>query len=943
MTEQYSLGATTAARIAKNPATTADQLLSVAGISAAIDRLLAKHPNAGPALLEDLSHSSDKATRKNVALNPGTSKEALIRLAPQFPGDFFRNPAFDWLLLEDPDLLLEIGGGVLKNMLKRQDCPECFLNWAAANGSDSEKLAITMNPGAPPSVLDKLAKDDPVRRLDEYPFLLSGGRIAFAAKAHVRSKHRLPRKSLDRIFDEQVRAIFRNLDSMGWCIGRGTLTAAQLPLRSPEINWPGFRTTDHLVKEACKRGDVFYLPVAKVEAACRRRSLPARLLGLMHRLAPIDALISRCTSEEWIERMAVARNPNTPDNILGRLAGDSNRLVSLQAKATIAARHSAFERRAEKLKALPETTDLSSFRDELSRRMVVKWISDERLRSVSKASVGGLPVLTLTPVLAMRYSTEIGLDQLPERVRMSIARTLEAHTADLNSILSDLANAPEPELRQVAASSRFTPPETLLSLAKDQSVLVRRALAKNPEVTGDIFTILSNRKDREIANAVLDHPNCSPTLAVKVLLREYDVRLSGESIDIQDVLEAFEKAQRDVENQQSVMSSVVLCHPKCPPELLTSYALVTQSSVDVQASIAINPSCPPTLLAELATSQDLAVRENVAANPSCPPEVLEVLARNGDVSVSLAENPASTPTILERLAKDTNVAVRRAVASHEQCNRSTFEALATDDDFQVKWILAANPMCARSALETLAMDTELSPSIRGKPGSPMIQRAAAKNPNTPPESLLKLLDADDRYVRDATARNPNSPNSLNLSTELPLLAANDQIEVRLTAYRHPAATPESLQTWVNDRAVHPLLRVACLANSNFPDYLVDETKNSLLGQLDSPCQGQPTLDELEAALWCLDNKEATAQAMSNDWVERAASTFTGQPSSLWVLLEDPNDTVSQLAAMQLRDRMDKSEAVGNDEPRSTVYPSTGSDEDESSKKAPQPAIDSLIQ
>jgi hypothetical protein len=40
MTEQFRLDAKAAAIIAKNPATTAEQLVSVAGISAAIDRLL---------------------------------------------------------------------------------------------------------------------------------------------------------------------------------------------------------------------------------------------------------------------------------------------------------------------------------------------------------------------------------------------------------------------------------------------------------------------------------------------------------------------------------------------------------------------------------------------------------------------------------------------------------------------------------------------------------------------------------------------------------------------------------------------------------------------------------------------------------------------------------------------------------------------------------------
>lgn len=121
------------------------------------NRLLAKHPHASGSMLERLSHSSDKVTRQCVVLHPNSPKEVLLRLAPQFPGDFIRNPAFDWLLLEDPDLLFRLGQGVLKNILKRPDCPATFMNWAAKCGSEQEKLALAMNPNVPPELIKKLA------------------------------------------------------------------------------------------------------------------------------------------------------------------------------------------------------------------------------------------------------------------------------------------------------------------------------------------------------------------------------------------------------------------------------------------------------------------------------------------------------------------------------------------------------------------------------------------------------------------------------------------------------------------------------------------------------------------------------------------------------------------------------------------------------------------
>lgn len=142
----------------EDPESSPESLASCIGQDVATDRLIAKHPNASPEILEKLSHSKDRATRQAVAINPNTPRDALIALAPQFPGDFFKNPAFDWLLLEDPDLMFSVGGGVLKNILKRPDCPISFMKWALHKGSEAEQLALAMNTGVPAEILAVLSR-----------------------------------------------------------------------------------------------------------------------------------------------------------------------------------------------------------------------------------------------------------------------------------------------------------------------------------------------------------------------------------------------------------------------------------------------------------------------------------------------------------------------------------------------------------------------------------------------------------------------------------------------------------------------------------------------------------------------------------------------------------------------------------------------------------------
>lgn len=112
------------------------------GLFPEFDREIARRNDLDGADLVRLSSSTDEATKHHVALNPNTPSEVLLKLAPEFPRAFYKNPAFDWLILENPDLLFEMKQGVLKHILGLRDCPKSFLQWAARNGSDSEKLVV---------------------------------------------------------------------------------------------------------------------------------------------------------------------------------------------------------------------------------------------------------------------------------------------------------------------------------------------------------------------------------------------------------------------------------------------------------------------------------------------------------------------------------------------------------------------------------------------------------------------------------------------------------------------------------------------------------------------------------------------------------------------------------------------------------------------------------
>lgn len=118
------------------------KLDGLAGHHPLLDREVARQERTDAQVLQLLAGSRDRPTLRAVTLNPNTPTETLFELAPRFSRPFFCNPAFNWLLLEDPEKIFELGGGVIRNILRLRKCPESVIQWAATHGNESEKLAV---------------------------------------------------------------------------------------------------------------------------------------------------------------------------------------------------------------------------------------------------------------------------------------------------------------------------------------------------------------------------------------------------------------------------------------------------------------------------------------------------------------------------------------------------------------------------------------------------------------------------------------------------------------------------------------------------------------------------------------------------------------------------------------------------------------------------------
>lgn len=152
------------------------------------DDLAAARDPATPAeVLLRLAEHRELSVRKAVTRHPGTPTEKLLSLGSRYPTDFWHNPVFDLLLLEEPNLLRRLSPCALEGLFKRPGFIEKHLNGLLdhPNGhagylvgccdrltpemiEQAERnttrqpirLGLAEHPAAPPVALERLARDE---------------------------------------------------------------------------------------------------------------------------------------------------------------------------------------------------------------------------------------------------------------------------------------------------------------------------------------------------------------------------------------------------------------------------------------------------------------------------------------------------------------------------------------------------------------------------------------------------------------------------------------------------------------------------------------------------------------------------------------------------------------------------------------------------------------
>jgi hypothetical protein len=717
-----------ATAVAKNPDSTSGQLESAFGASVATDRLLARHLKAPAAMLEKLSHASDKVTRKYVALNANSSKEVLFKLAPQFPGDFFNNPAFDWLLLEEPDLLVHLGHGVLKNILKRPDCPVSFMQWAAARGTEPEKLAVAMNPQASNDALALLVAE--------------AGDVGQAARAHRNLERAETYDTPIAVLQNEICSALRAMDAsdarLCWrrtFIGPGQWACLNPVSRLAVLGLPVDDLVDHWLLTRAQvlmdEGDVDVLhavskstaasvqlldelakhPDWKVRNSVAENSAtsPASLLvlvnddeywvrqGALGRISD-DMLPALASSVYSDVRRHVAINPSVPAECLEALARDSEHAVRVGVADNASAPPSALE-------FLAEDQD-----DEIRRRVA----GNPNASVATKDLVhNGMPALK-APISRYRVN-DVTMSAVRRAVllealvrsndsddRVFVARHAEATVYELDILSTDSHE----RTRRAVAANPHTPGFVLERLAKDSSDWVRRAVAEN---------------------------SCLPSACFGIL-----------SLDAEGAVRA------SLAKHLSVPSAVL-------------ETLANDANADVRSSVAASTDAPVDILVRLSQDKESHVRAAVASNVRTPSAILELLAVESDTTVVVAVvgNPSSPLQLLEIFAESVDPSLRRAVSKNpalpSELRFLVLEGLIRDKSNIGHWVrdeLVANPDTPLALLDMIARKRGLAP--------PSLVNAA-RDPMTAIDQLVKLSRSRKPKIQMAVAANPATPPEVRLT------------------------------------------------------------------------------------------------------------------------------------------------------------------------------------
>jgi len=289
---------------------------------------------------------------------------------------------------------------------------------------------------------------------------------------------------------------------------------------------------------------------------------------------------------------------------------------------------------------------------------------------------------------------------------------------------------------------------------------------------------------------------------------------------------SYREVQFAVQSNPAVQKLVQSAREATSPGLLSQ--LANNPIRMVREAVAKNPNTPPNIIQTLSREYS----REVAGNPSTPAIVIERLF-NAGYKTEVLSNPAvqrlmqsareaTSPELLSQLADNPIQIVREAVAGNLNTPPHVLETLSKDKDIHMQTAVAGNPNTPPYVLETLSKCSYMQYVVQSNPAVQRLTQSAREA--TSPELLSQLADNPISMVREAVAKNPNTPvnvlETLSKCSNMQYVVQSNPAVQGLAQSAREATSPELLSQLADNPI--SMVREAVASNPNTPPHVLEK-------------------------------------------------------------------------------------------------------------------------
>lgn len=236
--------------------------------------------------------------------------------------------------------------------------------------------------------------------------------------------------------------------------------------------------------------------------------------------------------------------------------------------------------------------------------------------------------------------------------RRSIINALSHDEVTMEEI-AEYATDEDVYIRALVGSHSLTPPETLLTMARDYTTSIRV-----------MVSIAAN-----------------PSIGQRVAASLYE--LNNPSVDYQLVLNDSTPVSilSKIAERREFHACLALAQSRrTDPSILSE--LARTDNINVIRAAASNPNTPESSLTQLASHENCLVRSAVASNPSSPEVAINTLLEDesNDVKAGLASNPNTPQEVLKELSHSDNTQMLMLVLNNPAVGKDIVQDLSHHQD-----------------------------------------------------------------------------------------------------------------------------------------------------------------------------------------------------------------------------------------------------------------------